>query len=137
MSDGLVSVSRRLEESEKVQRVPKLKYSYKEWDKVLKQTPQLEPLQKGDTNFDDSEKKLLSHIDRHLSSYRYSKALEVAMTQYIVKRKPEVIVTLMQELIRFAAKRISFELFNFNLKFAGERDCALLLLARTNESLSG
>jgi len=106
MSDGLVSVSRRLDESEKVVRVPKVKYSFKEWDKVLKQTPQIEPPQEGDTNFEATEKKLLSHIDRHLSSYRYSKALETAMTQYIVKRKPEVIVTLMQELIRFVAKRI-------------------------------
>jgi hypothetical protein len=108
MSDGLVSVSRRLEDSEKVARVPKVKYSFKEWDKVLKQTPQMEPPQEGDTTFEATEKKLLSHIDRHLSSYRYSKALETAMSQYIVRRKPEVIVTLMQELIRFAATRIYF-----------------------------
>lgn len=106
MSDGLVSVSRRLEESEKVVRVPKVKYSFKEWDKVMKQMPRLEPPQEGDTNFEAGKKKMLSNIDRHLSSYRYTKALEVAMSQYNVKRKPEVIVTLMQELIRYAANRI-------------------------------
>lgn len=136
MSDGLVSVSRRLEESEKVDRVPKLKYNFKEWDKVLKQTPPVEPLQEGDTNFDAGEKKLLSNIDRHLSSYRYSKALEVALSQYTVRRKPELVVTLMQELIRFAAETIVFELFHPNLKISGEKDCVLPLLAKTKESLS-
>lgn len=107
MSDGLVSVSRRLEDSEKPDRVPKVKYNFKEWDKVLKQTPHMEPLEDGDTNFEAAEKKLISLIDRHLSSYRYSKALDVAMSKYNVKRKPENIVTLMQELIRFVAINLS------------------------------
>lgn len=114
MSDGLVSVSRRLEDSEKPDRVPKVKYNFKEWDKVLKQTPHMEPLEDGDTNFEAAEKKLLSHIDRHLSSYRYSKALDVVMSQYNVKRKPENIVTLMQELIRFVATNLS-EIFLINI----------------------
>jgi len=100
MTDGLVSVTRRLDDGDKVERTPRVKYSFNEWEKVVKQTPVMKPLEEGDSTFEDKGKNPMPAIDRLLSSYRYSKALDAAMANYNTKRKPEVVVTLMQELIR-------------------------------------
>jgi hypothetical protein len=99
--DGLVSVARKLEESETAKKTPRVRYGIKEWDKVLKRIPDVDEPETADANFAEKVKSAKSQIDRHLSSYRYSKALDVALTPYNRKRKPEVAVSLMQELIRY------------------------------------
>ncbi|XP_065341242.1 U3 small nucleolar RNA-associated protein 15 homolog [Cloeon dipterum] len=99
MVDGLVSVSRKIEEDGKG-KTPRIRYTLREWRKREQKLREFEPLQEADTTFTEKERQMMSNIDRYLRSYRYSKALDVAMAMYNTKRKAESVVTLVQELIR-------------------------------------
>ncbi|XP_059475916.1 U3 small nucleolar RNA-associated protein 15 homolog [Neocloeon triangulifer] len=101
MVDGLVSIARKLEESSapKAQRV---RMTLRDWRKSegLKRPSKIETPEEGDSTFTETKRTEIANVERHLRSYRYSKALDVAIVPYNINKKPECVVSLLQELIR-------------------------------------
>jgi hypothetical protein len=79
---------------------PKISKRARPWGKPLPADPfDMESLE-ADIVIAEEVEKGISRPDHFLRAFRYSKALDAALTPYNQKRKPEMIVALLQELIR-------------------------------------